>query len=282
MNVTFFGQFLLDQELITPEQLNAAIVFQRENNTLLGALALKHGFLKPEQVQSIIREQQQSYLKFGEVALKKKYLSEDQVSELLNLQGQNHVYLGEALTRRHYLNARDLNRELNRFNKEILQQNACLDAILDGLDARHVFLCAYKMTSEYFYRLGYAARIQIVDDAMPPDGYDNVFFMSLVTGNMTYYFGIYLSDLLTSQIVHGKQSSAPQISPTELNKEMAGIFYNLNLIICEEMNRKGVEIKASSLIVQPPENLTSWTTLRAETLIDPFYMVLGIAQTADA
>lgn len=276
MNVTFFGQYLLDQGLITQEQLDGATAFQKENNALLGALALQHGFLTREQVVSILSEQRESYFKFGEVALKKKWLTEDQVRALLVLQGQNHVYLGEALTRRNYLTDKELNAQLNRFHKEIQQQNVCLTSVLNSQDAKQVFLCAYEMTCEYLYRLGYAVRVLDAAPGLPAGTSENIMVMSLIAGKTTYYFGWYLTDVLGYQIISGKQPGMLCRSREEGRKELERMFYNLNLILCEEMKRKGVDIAIGTPLAQVPENVGTWTTLQAETLVGPFCIVLGI------
>jgi hypothetical protein len=275
MNVTFFGQFLLDQGLITQEQLDSATAFQKGNNTLLGALALQYGFLTREQVVSILREQRESYVKFGEVALKKKWLTEAQVRELLTLQGQNHVYLGEALTRRHYLSVKEVNKQLNMFHKEIQQQNVCLTSVLNSQDDSQVLLCAYEMTCEYLYRLGYAVRILDVTSVLPEQESENSLVMSLICGETTYYFGWYFPDVLGDQIISGKQSGTVCYSPKEGHKELERMFYNLNLILCEEMGRKGLDIKIGAPLAHVPENVGTWTTLHAETLVGTFYVLLG-------
>ena len=276
MNVTFFGQFLLDQGLVTQEQLDGATAFQKGNNALLGALALQHGFLTREQIVGILREQRESYFKFGEVALKKKWLTEDQVHALLALQGQNHMYLGEALIRRNYLTDKELNIQLNRFHKEIQQQNVCLTSVLNRQDANHVFLCAYEMTCEYLYRLGYAVRVLDAAAGLPAEKSENMLFMSLISEKTTYYFGWYLSDVLGYQIISGKQPGTLFHSREEGRKELERMFYNLNLILCEEMKRKGVELEIGTFLAQVPEDVGTWITLQAETLVGPFSIVLGL------
>ena len=43
MRAYFFGKYLLAQALIDPDQLNEALVFQREKNKVLGELAREKG-----------------------------------------------------------------------------------------------------------------------------------------------------------------------------------------------------------------------------------------------
>ncbi|WP_462325713.1 hypothetical protein [Desulfoplanes sp.] len=282
MNATFFGQFLLDHGLVSQEQLDEAISFQKENNSLLGSLALNKGFLTREQVLDIVREQQHSHEKFGELATARGYLSDGQVRDLLASQGQNHVFLGEALTRRQYLDIKELNRQLNLFNRKIQQNESSLRAILESLDGRHVFCCAYEMTREYLYRLGYAAHVRQVTNILPTGNFDHVFFMTLVAPDRIYYLGVYLSDVLAYQIAYSKQPTTMIPTREPFKKEVARLFCNLNLIICEEMGRKGIDLEVGDPRFLPPEDVPAWTCLHVETLIETFYVVLGAGPVPEA
>jgi hypothetical protein len=275
MKTTFFGQFLLDQGLITQGQLDEAIALQRESNVLLGALAINKGFMTKEQIVDVMQEQHCRHGRFGELARRKNYLTDDQVQELLHAQGSNHVFLGEALTRRNYLDIRELTRQLKRFEEDIRKKEASLQIILESLDDQHVFASICEMSREYLYRLGYTAHVNKVDNILPSKKFDHVFFMTLVDGTTVYYCGFYLTDIMAYQIAYGKLPEATFPTRETFNKDLAGIFYNLNLVICEELNRKGLDVSVGDSGVLPPENVSSWTCLHAETLIETFQVVLG-------
>ncbi|GAU08164.1 hypothetical protein [Desulfoplanes formicivorans] len=277
MNVTFFGQFLLDQGLISQKQLNEAISFQRENNALLGSLALEKGLLTREQVLEIMREQQLRYEKFGEIAIRKQYLTEEQVRELLNIQGKNHVFLGEALTRRNYLSIRELNRQLDRFDQDMRQKEASIQSVLQGLDDQGIFVCAYEMIRKYLYRLGYATHVCEISHALPSQAFDHVVFLSQKDSQRVHWMGVYLPDVLAYQIAYGKQPTTTIPSRESFQKEVARLLGNLNVIIGEEMHRKGVALQMGEVRVQPPEDVPSWTCLHIETLIETYAVVLGTA-----
>ncbi len=276
MNATFFGQFLLDHGVVTREQLNEAIAFQKENNALLGSLALKKGFLTRDQVRDIVRTQEHYYEKFGEIARKKKYLSDDQVRELLQAQGENHVFLGEALTGRNYLDIKELTRQLNKFDQNIRQKETSLQAILESLDEQHVLAYTYEMTREYLYRLGYIAHVRQVNNILPAETFDHVFFMTLADDKRVYYCGLYFSDILAYQIAYGKHAKTSLPDRQKFKQEVAKLVYNHNLIICEEMNRKGIALEMGNAGFLPPEDVPFWTCLHVETLVETFHMVLGI------
>lgn len=275
MNTTFFGQFLLDQGVVTREQLDEAIAFQRENNNLLGSLALTKGFMTREQVLDVVQEQFRCHDKFGELARKKNYLTDDQVQVLLYDQGKNHVFLGEALTRRNYLDTRELTQQLKRFDQENRLKEASLHAILESLDPHTILASMYDMTREYLYRLGYTAHVRKVDNILPAKHFDHLFFMTLVDETAVYYCGIYLTDVMAYQLAYGKQSAVSLPTRKSFLQNLTEVFSNLNLVICEELNRKGLSLHMGDSGVLPPEDVASWTCLHIETLIETFHLVLG-------
>jgi hypothetical protein len=280
MNVTFFGQFLLEQGLISQEQLNEAISFQRENNALLGSLALEKGLMTREQVLEVMEEQQLRSEKFGEIARRKKYLTDEQLRELLKIQGQNHVFLGEALTRRHYLSIRELNRQLNRFEQDMRQKEASIPELLQGLDDQGVFVCAYEMVRKYLYRLGYATHVCEISHALPSGTFDHVVFLSQKDAHHEYWVGVFLPDVLAYQIAYGKQPTTTIPSRDSFSKEVVRLLGNLNMIIGEEMLLQGVQLEVGDIRVQPPQDVASWTCLHIETLIESYAVVLGTAPVA--
>ena len=277
MNVTFFGQFLLEQGLISQDQLNEAISFQRENNALLGSLALEKGMMTREQVVEVMREQQLRCEKFGEIARRKNYLTDEQVRGLLKVQGKNHVFLGEALTRRNYLSIRELNRQLNRFDQDMHEKEASIESVLQGLDDQGVFVCAYEMIRKYLYQLGYATHVCEISHALPSRSSDHVVFLSQKDPRHVYWMGVYLPEVLAYQIACGKQPTTTIPSRDSFSKEVVRLLSNLNVIIGEEMQRKGVELQPGDVQVQPPKNVSSWTCLHIETLIETYAVVLGTA-----
>jgi len=275
MKTTFFGQFLLDQDLITQRQLDEAIALQRESNVLLGALAINKGFMTREQVVDVMQEQHCRHGRFGELARRKNYLTDDQVQDLLHAQGSNHVFLGEALTRRNYLDVRELTSQLKRFDQDIRKKEASLHVILESLDDQNILAFIYEMTREYLYRLGYTAHVKKVDNILPSKKFDHVFFMTLVNEKHVYYCGFYLTDVMAYQIAYGKLSEVSLPTRETFKEDLTRIFYNLNLVICEELNRKGLDVSMGNSGVLPPEDVSSWTCLHVETLIETFRVVLG-------
>jgi hypothetical protein len=138
--------FLLEQGVITREQLEEGLLYQREHNQLLGQLAVDRGLLLPEGVGAICRAQQENACLFGEMALRQGRLTRQKLDEALFFQKVQHTYLGEALLllghitqeqysrllSRHY-EIRDKQRISPRYLHEFFDENKILDLLVTAL-----------------------------------------------------------------------------------------------------------------------------------------------------
>lgn len=111
----FFGQFLLQRELLTPQQLCA--IFEEESSTRvkLGMLAIDKSLMTPEQVEEVHRLQKVMDKRFGEVAILKGYLNPAQVESLLQTQSLRHLSLSQAILERGYLSLGQLATALEEY-----------------------------------------------------------------------------------------------------------------------------------------------------------------------
>jgi len=97
MYAQFFGNFLLSHELITTEQLLAAMERKSANRPRLGTLAMHAGYLSASEVEHIRILQTHKDRRFGEIAVELGLLSQAQVDELLALQVPDYIAFGQAL-----------------------------------------------------------------------------------------------------------------------------------------------------------------------------------------
>lgn len=114
----FFGQYLLEKDILTKEQLLKAISYQRSKSEKLGDLAIKKRYLTKSEVAKISREQIRTDMMFGELAVRMQYLTQDQLRELLTLQESSHIFLGEAIVELGFLSKQQLAQALENFRKE--------------------------------------------------------------------------------------------------------------------------------------------------------------------
>ena len=97
MELTFFGQYLVNHGLINARQLDEALNVVAERNQLIGKLATRAGYLTERQVVEIHREQRRTDKYFGEIASEKGWMTRGQVQELLEHQQNLNVRIGDVL-----------------------------------------------------------------------------------------------------------------------------------------------------------------------------------------
>ncbi len=97
MAAKFFGQFLIEKQVISDQNLLQAIELQEKTNHRFGDLVLEMGIMTEKQIYLTHRAQRHEDLQFGEMAIKLGYLTPDQVTDVLREQQQRHLYIGEAL-----------------------------------------------------------------------------------------------------------------------------------------------------------------------------------------
>lgn len=114
--MVFFGQYLMGQGVVSLEELDEALEYQKEHNKLLGRLAIEKGYLTEDQVEKTKAFQKILDLPFGTIALQKGFLTSDELDDLLFSQVVNTAHVGEALVELGYLTPEDLGRFLREYN----------------------------------------------------------------------------------------------------------------------------------------------------------------------
>jgi CheY-specific phosphatase CheX len=118
----FFGQFLLERDVVSRDELMQALKYQRDSTKKLGEIAVARGYLTQKDVDYIHKKQQTVDRKFGELAITEGLLTEDQVKELMNIQVNNHILLGKALLDLGIVNEEKLREELRAYREEEYMQ----------------------------------------------------------------------------------------------------------------------------------------------------------------
>jgi hypothetical protein len=116
MGTYLFGQFLLDEGIVSADQLYAALQYQRQNNKVLGELARDENLLTEQQVAQILEWQLCEDADFGEAAIAMGMLDQAGLDQLLKKQEDNHVLLGEALVAIEAVSQEEMDTEFERYN----------------------------------------------------------------------------------------------------------------------------------------------------------------------
>lgn len=108
MYTQFFGNFLLSRNIVTSEQLIAAINEEATSHIKLGTLALYHNLMTANEIDDIIVAQTHEDKHFGELAIERHYLTVEQVTHLLSEQSPEYLLLGQILIEQGIITNTDL------------------------------------------------------------------------------------------------------------------------------------------------------------------------------
>lgn len=155
MGVKFFGQFLLEKNIITPQQLIEAVEYQESRNLKFGEYALSKGYLTERDILKIQNEQRYTDLCFGEIAVKLNILTPVQVEEILTIQKNDHIFIGEALVIKGFLTADVLKRELSLFKADQSQYITGEITIPKGVENPEIVKDIVDLTQKMLLRMAY-------------------------------------------------------------------------------------------------------------------------------
>lgn len=97
MLTQFFGNYLIDNDIITSDQLLEALRYKNAHAQKLGDLAVSAGYMSREESEEVHAMQTQSDKKFAEIAVHMGYLTVAQADELINAQHTGYLLLGNSL-----------------------------------------------------------------------------------------------------------------------------------------------------------------------------------------
>ena len=91
MFLNLFGDYLIDEGIITSEQFDKIKDTQSKTRVKLGLIAVSEKMLTDKQADEINRKQAIMDKRFGDIAVELGYLTGEQVSKLLDLQGNAYM-----------------------------------------------------------------------------------------------------------------------------------------------------------------------------------------------
>lgn len=149
----FFGQFLLERDIITPQALLKALSLQDQNNEQLGTIAVRRGLMTLQDVAALHRAQRTTDKRLGELAVGRGLIDHDQANALLEEQRRAYVRLGEALVRTGALTRDILERELAVFEAEQIAAVAPAGPAIEPQGA--LVERTLRLTQTLFHRLAH-------------------------------------------------------------------------------------------------------------------------------
>ena len=121
MAVKFFGQFLIEQGVVTSTALLGAINLQDKNNLKLGEMAVTMGLITPTDIQRAHNAQMSKDMKLGDLLVEMGFLTLIQLNDVITRQKNTHLYIGEALVQIGALTSDELQKHLDAFKADQAQ-----------------------------------------------------------------------------------------------------------------------------------------------------------------
>lgn len=125
----FFGNYLLESQKITTEQLTSCIEYTKVNRVKLGLIAEAEEMLTSRQAMELNNLQMQSDKRFGDLAVEKGYLTEADVEYLLGRQSSPYLSFAQALEEYGLFSLDETNRLISSFQEENHFSDTVMEAI---------------------------------------------------------------------------------------------------------------------------------------------------------
>lgn len=246
----FFGQYLLEKETLTKEQLIEAINYQKSKILKLGEIAVMRGYLTEKQVAKTHNEQKRTDLRFGDLAVQMGLLTQQKLEEMITIQKNNHVYLGEAIIACGYLDKATLDRELAAFKDEQKAVPPIEVMIKEDIPEKELVEVAVDLTEKLMRRLGdmisKSGQLRIENGALANLG---VIARLDFKGDIAASYVINLSWDVAQQIAKTTFKKDDLPFDAELAKDTVQEFVN---IVCGNIRAKTLADYGKKLDFQPP------------------------------
>ncbi len=149
MAVKFFGQYLVEQCIVTSNDLLDAINLQDKHNLKLGEIALAMGLISSADVQRAHNAQISKDLKLGDLLVEMGFLTIVQLEDIITRQKNTHLYIGEALLQVGALSQDNLQKHLDAFKAD--QDQYLSDSV--ELPVASVNSLLWEITADLTYKM---------------------------------------------------------------------------------------------------------------------------------
>lgn len=128
----FFGQFLLNQGVISGDDLNRLLTTSKTTRVKLGVLAINSGLMTADNVNRVNQLQTQIDKRFGEIAIDEGFLTEPELELLLTVQDAEHLKLSQTLVDENILTLEEVESSLNAYKESYSLSDEAFEALKDG------------------------------------------------------------------------------------------------------------------------------------------------------
>lgn len=155
MAVMFFGQYLVENGIVSRDLLVKAIELQEKTNLSFGDTAVRMGLLSAENAEKVNLAQRSEDMRIGDLAVRMGFLTENQVVEILAEQKRNHLYIGEAIVRVGGLTPEALSLHLARFRESQSEYATRTHIVPEHLPHHDILEMIVDLTSKMLTRVAH-------------------------------------------------------------------------------------------------------------------------------
>jgi CheY-specific phosphatase CheX len=153
MAVKFFGQFLIENSLVSRDALLKAIDLQEEKNLKFGEMALRLGYVTPLEIGRAHAAQLTNDMKLGDLLVEMGILTAAQRNDVITRQKNAHLYIGEALVLVGALSSEKLQQFLDAFKIDQDRYDSGRVKLPDGIADSPIWEMAIYLTCTMITRL---------------------------------------------------------------------------------------------------------------------------------
>lgn len=128
----YFGNYLVENNIISRSQFDDLMKKQQSSHAKLGLIAVAEKLLTAKQAEEINELQKKMDRRFGDIAIEKGYLLSEEVTYLLNLQGNAYLKFVQALTDSNILSLEETEKYTSQYKKDNKLSESDMDAIKSG------------------------------------------------------------------------------------------------------------------------------------------------------
>lgn len=146
----FFGSYLVKKNVITKEQFDAVLEYQKTTRVKLGLIAVAENLLTTKQADEVNQLQATMDKRFGDIAVEKGYLTDEQVGHLLSLQGNPYLLFTQSVVDKNILTLEQVNEQLEKYQSDHSFSSDDIDALKSG-DIDLITPLFVKISAPYYY-----------------------------------------------------------------------------------------------------------------------------------
>ena len=111
----YFGNYLLEKNILSQSQFESITMEQQKTRVKLGLIAVAEKLLTTRQADEINEIQRRMDQRFGDIAVEKGYLKPVDVAYLLNMQGNPYLQFVQVITENNILTLQEIENFLDEF-----------------------------------------------------------------------------------------------------------------------------------------------------------------------